>query len=661
MKKIYLIFGLVFGLQTLATAQLTCGDTFTDSGGAAGEYQNDELDTITICAVSPTDVATITFSSFDLEEDYDFMYIIDGDLVTGTLVGTYTGANNPGTITSENIGGCMTIIFQSDESVTTAGWEAVIGCVAGPTCLRPSGITGSTTENSATLSWTANSGETSWGVEYGPAGFTQGTGTWMLTSSNPLTISGLTDLTSYDLYIYAKCSGVDSSTTLGPIAFSTNALPLTCGDMFYDTGVDTASYNADQNYIQVICPTTPGEVVVLTFSSFDTENNYDSLVIFNGNTTTDPILGIYQGTNSPGTIYSTNPNGCLTAWFSSDNIVQNDGWAATVTCQAPITCFTPTAVAVDTNTYDSGTISWTSAGAETMWAVEYGPAGFAQGSGTMEVASTNPYVITGLTELTDYDVYVRAICGAGDTSFYSGLASFTTGLAPLAPFICGNLFTDNGGVSTDYSANSNDTIVICPVNAGDVVVLSFTEFDTENGYDSLTVYNGNSVASPLLGIYQGTTSPGTIYSTDATGCLTAVFTSDDIVQNPGWSATISCQAPPTCAVPTALTVDANTDITATVSWTNGATETSWAIEYGAAGFAQGSGTSVIASTNPFTLTGLTGNTDYDVYVRAICGAGDTSFYSSSTSFTTDISATILPQLTCGEMFYDTGMDAADYS
>lgn len=63
------------------------------------------------------------------------------------------------------------------------------------------------------VTWTAGlSGETSWEVEYGLAGFTPGTGTMVPNVTNTsLTIPNLTQLTQYDVYIYAQCASGDES------------------------------------------------------------------------------------------------------------------------------------------------------------------------------------------------------------------------------------------------------------------------------------------------------------------------------------------------------------------------------------------------------------------------------------------------------------------
>ena len=56
------------------------------------------------------------------------------------------------------------------------------------------------------VSWNAGlAGETNWTIEYGPAGFTPGTGTTFTTTNTQDTISGLTQLTDYDVYVYSDC------------------------------------------------------------------------------------------------------------------------------------------------------------------------------------------------------------------------------------------------------------------------------------------------------------------------------------------------------------------------------------------------------------------------------------------------------------------------
>ena len=92
-----------------------------------------------------------------------------------------------------------------------------------PTCPAPSnqGVT-SITPNGAQLNWTSG-GATNYNIEYGPSGFTQGTGTIATVATDTFkVISGLTAATSYDWYVQDSCSASDVSAWAGPNVFSTN-------------------------------------------------------------------------------------------------------------------------------------------------------------------------------------------------------------------------------------------------------------------------------------------------------------------------------------------------------------------------------------------------------------------------------------------------------
>jgi hypothetical protein len=81
--------------------------------------------------------------------------------------------------------------------------------------------------------------------------------------------------------------------------------------------------------------------------------------------------------------------------------------------------------------------------------------------------------------------------------------------------------------------------------------------------------------------------------------------------------------PGTCAAVTDVLVDASDANSVTLSWTS--TGSDWTIEYGEAGFSLGSGTQVNADSNPFTVDGLMGDTDYDFYVRNNCADNSSAF------------------------------------
>jgi hypothetical protein len=80
-------------------------------------------------------------------------------------------------------------------------------------CPRPQNFT--TTHITAVeiqFGWTAGlSNETNWIIEYGPTGFTPGTGTIYNETNNNSLIAGLIQLTDYTIYIYANCANGDTS------------------------------------------------------------------------------------------------------------------------------------------------------------------------------------------------------------------------------------------------------------------------------------------------------------------------------------------------------------------------------------------------------------------------------------------------------------------
>ncbi|WP_333599763.1 T9SS sorting signal type C domain-containing protein [Flavobacterium sp.] len=124
-------------------------------------------------------------------------------------------------------------------------------------------------------------------------------------------------------------------------------------------------------------------------------------------------------------------------------------------------------------------------------------------------------------------------------------------------------FSDSGTTSDTYNASEDYTITFTPSVGTNKIQMIFSTFDTES-YDGMVIYNGPTTASPIIssglsvgssstncpaGSYYGTTSPGTIVSTDATGAITIRFRSDSTTNNPGWLASVSCISVSPCVAP----------------------------------------------------------------------------------------------------------------
>ncbi len=104
---------------------------------------------------------------------------------------------------------------------------------------------------------------------------------------------------------------------------------------------------------------------------------------------------------------------------------------------------------------------------------------------------------------------------------------------------CTDSLFDMGGPTRNYYDNESYTYSITP-NGINNVQLQFKSFGTEQGYDSLFIYNGGTTASPLMGSYTGTNSPGTITSTGT--AITLRFKSDGGIVSFGFKIIYNCVA-----------------------------------------------------------------------------------------------------------------------
>ena len=75
--------------------------------------------------------------------------------------------------------------------------------------------------------------------------------------------------------------------------------------------------------------TTGATSVTLTFTSFTTEAGYDFVRVYNGATTSSPLMGTYSGTSLPPVLTST--GGSMLITFTTDGSVTAAGWSATYT------------------------------------------------------------------------------------------------------------------------------------------------------------------------------------------------------------------------------------------------------------------------------------------------------------------------------------------
>lgn len=106
-----------------------CTGTIHDFGGPTKNYYNDEDYTWTIDPPGSTAI-TFDFTSFDVEANYDYLYIYDGaDVNAPQISGSpFTGTNSPGNFTSST--GAVTFRWTSDGATVAPGFVADWTCNA---------------------------------------------------------------------------------------------------------------------------------------------------------------------------------------------------------------------------------------------------------------------------------------------------------------------------------------------------------------------------------------------------------------------------------------------------------------------------------------------------------------------------------------------------
>ena len=580
-------------------------------------------------------------------------------------------------------------------------------------CKPPSNINiTNITASSVDVSWTETGNASSWEIEIVNQGVTP-TGSGTVVSVNSHTINNLNSSENYDIYLRSLCSASNSSSWVGPVSFST--LSDFCnGDRFYDSGGPNGNYSNNENITTVIS-LNGADIVQAAFLSFSIESGWDYLYIHDGSDTNAPLIGTYSGSNIPPVIRSSQGND-LTFYFSSDGSVTYSGWEVEISC-ITVTCPAPSNLASSNLSANSFNLSWTSNGSETNWEIEYGTVGFTNGNGTTVSATSNPFTLNGLTPVTNYDIYVRANCGTTpgtDDSLWVGPISIETPCGKFtAPYfydveqqtsgIVEDCWTSNPPTHTGnyywlprysyqydtqtgpYQAKSGNLFFASNTyaSAGDVTELytPFIDIASLNVpvLDFYTFMHGSNVGSLHVDILDNgswTTDVLVIngeQQTDARDLwqeqLVPLSTFGDTIQvrfraiAGGYNLNeididdISVIEMPSCPNPTNFEVSNITASSVDLNWTSNGNETNWEIEYGTVGFTNGNGTTVNATTNPFILSNLNSQTNYDIYLRANCG---TTPGTDDSLWVGPISAQTLGNYCNGDHFYDSGGANGNY-
>ncbi|ALM49272.1 hypothetical protein AMR72_10450 [Flavobacterium psychrophilum] len=301
-------------------------------------------------------------------------------------------------------------------------------------------------------------------------------------------------------------------------------------------------------------------------------------------------------------------------------------------------CPKPTALVVDQVGVTTARLNWEEQGTASQWEVYAVPVGspIPTTATVGEIASSKPYVLGNLQGATNYQFYVRAICGPGDKSRWSGPIEFRTTVCEVEEQCVVNfILTDGGGDgwNTNTITVSQGGFVVGVLGpqitgAGPTTVtltlckgLPYEVFWGPDGYDSDEI--GLEIVNPFNGQTVFRRPMNTLNSDQNTLLYTGIAFCEDI----------------TCPQPVSLASKnvVNAPNTTELSWTPGGAETQWEIvvQVQGTGFpaAPGSTPEIISVSEPsYTYANLTPSTPYEFYVRAICGTDDQSYWSGPLKF-----------------------------
>ncbi len=526
-------------------------------------------------STSASYVNQIIIATADTNASLGSLHIVDTVAFTGTTYGDYTIDLDNVPTTASRVVFLMIPEFPSGYTygynyayIDDVEIRDIPNC---PIAVNAMGMANS--DSSATLTWVDSSAVTNYIIEWGPSGFTQGTGAPTDTvTGTSWSINTLDDATTYDFYIQSNCMStngsmspwvgpitvdVPCSPTAAPFADGFENKPAAYGNSINPNLPDCWTYSVNSNpgnsysyastssfssysgtgYVYNRQSNVAGDTVVVSLpmiedlnqgglqlkfwartssttypgqmsvATTDASGNYTSAVVaknMNVGSTSYQQYSVYLD-SSVVTSDSRRPAFLFYSASGSYNYIYLDS----VEVEAIPACINYNQMASNI-TSSSADLTWSYTGTN-CFNVEYGPAGFIQGtgvgalSGTLDTNVTAPYSLTGLNPNTSYEFYVQNCCN----NIWEGPFTFQTECT--GPLAAG---TYSVGSTGDFATLDSVTSTLNVCGIGGAVTFEF-----QSGSFSTSSYlgeiNGSSMTNTITFKGSASANDTIIAGTDA--------------------------------------------------------------------------------------------------------------------------------------------------
>jgi len=397
-------------------------------------------------------------------------------------------------------------------------------------------------------------------------GYGSSTGTFTLTASNSQGVGGPTD----------PCSAGGSSMTEPMASISFQPDGGTQDDL-------TCTWMID-------CSVQPGTMPTISFTAFDTESNFDFVTVYDGPGTSSRQMGQMSGSLGDlqaTTMTSNSP--AMTVQFTSDGSVGGPGFSATYECrgrQPPPPPRPPPPPPPSGGNAASTTHLINADGNVMRGEVQHGTDHEwyqfdAVAGDTYQIETTLDGIEDTVIDLVDtdrstvivendddqragastYASYIEWTCptdgtyyvmvrgyGPSDVGTFNIVITDTSAAGgavdPCDSTAGGAMMRGSGTVSFQPAGNYEDDStcdwkIMCDSGSA---TLTLTEFQTEQDWDFVDIYDGDTNSSPSLAHLSGSmVDQGQTVFTSSSGHMLVEFTSDESVTDGGFTATYGCR------------------------------------------------------------------------------------------------------------------------